>query len=837
MNELLNISTEIPHLNLPNSCIHNSLRHDDHSINSFSSIRAGSVTVTGKKTGKSNCLSPSALNKQPKLPIPIQTLSRIKKQNTQVKKILKKNTKALNQNQPLSPKVKSKYKIEDNIEKVKIGLGNTKNSLRDESPKSFVQNEICTPKMPMKLKHHSKKEGKIKNSGTSSSSRIKRQIDKQLVLDFEKLKNRGKVVKGIVVENKSLTPRGKLEGRKCGKSDKNENLKKKEENSEVKTSNSHKKLPIDLGSVLRKSKTRPKISLNAESSTLSLNKRNSESMIKNFSKKNSKKKLKKPKKSENIFRDLKKKLSVERKKSEKPEFPKPPKFRPMQRDQNLSEIKKTLEFLQSEADLDPDPYTDQPKQPSQINPFSSNSKENSAIMIQSHIRKYLAQKKYKNSKGSFSMEDNEVKKIISGWKKDSSDLKKKSFITDFKQHNEGQLDSLQKLKAEEISQIKSAIKNSNESPEIIETITKIINSRYQNIAKIMQTKYENKHGLISDNGLLYRISEDSENFEDIDKSESLSDSYKEDKVWSQITETAANTKDNSVTPNKSEYKLLIPSDIWQNDSGALKCSLNPSPNHSGIVTSENVLQIAERIIEKFLSDEISKYIKPAVGNVCSETGPSFELFLESGIEFVFKRFDKIEKTLSRPLRKNPLEILAKVQGPYTVNPLKWCLSSYPSIIPPSFCEEFSSSAIFRDMTIYRSQVKLFFDCCNEIIQQIRPFGDHGASMPWSLPTHPKKSIKVQKTSFKQFLTEKLYSLNSINAGKIPDNEYLTENQLNEDKLHRIREEKIGVLIAQDIKKNENLWVDYEFEYTQAKVILSEKIFDILINETMEIVSS
>lgn len=833
MNDLLNISTEIPHLNLPNSCIHNSLRHDDHSINSFSSIRAGSVTVTGKKQGNSNCLSPSTLSKQPKLPIPLQTLSRIKKQNNQVKKILKKTTKTLNQNQPLSPRMKSKHRTEENNEKLKSGLGNTKNSLRDESPKSFVQNEISTPKMPMKLKQHLKKEGKNKASGTTSSSRLKRQIDKQLVLDFEKLKNRGKVVKGIVVENKSLTPKGKLEGRKCGKGEKGEKGKKKEEVSEVRALNSHKKLPIDLGRVLRKSKTRPKISLNAESSTLSLNKRNSESMIKNLSKKNSKKKLKKPKKSENIFKDLKKKLSLDRK---KPEFPKPPKFRPMQREQNLSEIKKTLEFLQSEADLDPDPFFPQPKQISQPNPFSSNTKENSAILIQSHVRKYLAQKKYKNSKGSFSMEDNEVKKIISGWKKDSSDLKKNAFMTDFKLHNEGQLDSLQKLKAEEINQIKSAIKNSNESPEIIETITKIINSRYQNIAKIMQNKYENKHGIVSDHGLLYRISEDSENFEEIDKSESLSDSYKEDKVWSQITETAANTKDNSVTPNKSEYKLLIPSDIWQSEADALKCSLNPSPSHSGIVTSENVLQIAEKIIEKFLGDEISKYIKPAVENVCDEVGPSFEFFLESGIEFLFKRFDKIEKTLSRPLRKNPLEVLAKVQGPYTVNPLKWCFSVYPSIIPPSFCEEFSSSSTFHNMSIYRSQVKLFFDCSNEVIQQIRPFGDHGALMPWSQAILPKRSIKVQKPAFKLFLTEKLSSLNSIKAGKIPDTEYLTENQLNEDKLHRIREEKIGVLIAQDIKKNENLWVDYEFEYTQTKVILSEKIFDILLNEIMGIVS-
>jgi hypothetical protein len=35
----------------------------------------------------------------------------------------------------------------------------------------------------------------------------------------------------------------------------------------------------------------------------------------------------------------------------------------------------------------------------------------------------------------------------------------------------------------------------------------------------MQSKYENKSGLINDNGLLYKISEDSEGLEDFDRSD------------------------------------------------------------------------------------------------------------------------------------------------------------------------------------------------------------------------------------------------------------------------------------------------------------------------------
>jgi hypothetical protein len=493
----------------------------------------------------------------------------------------------------------------------------------------------------------------------------------------------------------------------------------------------------------------------------------------------------------------------------------------------------------NEYDSEPSQIAEFPKFESQSNFFQSKAKEKSVILIQSHIRKYLAQKKFKRVKESYSIEDDEVKNIISGWKKDSGDLKKTASMNDFKLFNEGQLDSLQKLKAEEIYQIKSVIKNSSESAEVIDTITKIINSRYQNIAKIMQSKYENKHGLVNDNGLLYRISEDSECLEEFDRSDD-SDSLKRNKTWSQTTETAANTKDNSVTPSKGDSRSQLTQEIWPSECEAVKISLNPSPSSIKIITSDSISQISEKILQLFLEDELQKYLKPSQSKISESSSQSkipepvqhFDYFIELGIDFILKKFEKIDKSLARPLRKNPLEVLAKVQGSYSVNPLKWL--SFPSIFPPDFLEEFSKSVASQDPSVDRNQIKMFFDCCNEVIQSLRPFGSEGAPMPWSTSKRLRKDLKVDKISLKQFLTQKITSMNSVGAGKIPDHGFFTETRVDEEKLHRCREEKIGVLIAADIKNSEKVWVEYEFEETQSRLAVSDKIFDLVLTETAEI---
>ena len=79
-------------LNAPASYLINSTTLDDYSLNSFYSPRAGSVTVIGKRISSNSCISPSTILEPSRFPIAIKSISRIKRQTTQVKLLLKRKT-------------------------------------------------------------------------------------------------------------------------------------------------------------------------------------------------------------------------------------------------------------------------------------------------------------------------------------------------------------------------------------------------------------------------------------------------------------------------------------------------------------------------------------------------------------------------------------------------------------------------------------------------------------------------------------------------------------------------------------------------------------------------
>jgi hypothetical protein len=76
-------------------------------VHSFSSPRQGSVTVIGKKIFSHSCLSPEVIEENPRYPIPIKVMSRLKRHNTQAKILIKqknmRNLKIKCMEQPVPP--------------------------------------------------------------------------------------------------------------------------------------------------------------------------------------------------------------------------------------------------------------------------------------------------------------------------------------------------------------------------------------------------------------------------------------------------------------------------------------------------------------------------------------------------------------------------------------------------------------------------------------------------------------------------------------------------------------------------------------------------------------
>jgi len=52
----------------------------------------------------------------------------------------------------------------------------------------------------------------------------------------------------------------------------------------------------------------------------------------------------------------------------------------------------------------------------------------------------------------------------------------------------------------------------------------------------------------------------------------------------------------------------------------------------------------------------------------------------------------------------------------------------------------------------------------------------------------------------------------------------------EDRMNQAREERLGILMMRELEENENKWVDYEDEETQAKFDLADMVLEELAGE-------
>ena len=885
MKSHLNLSSDEPRLTFPNSCIMNSLMLDENSMNSFTSQRAGSVTVSGKKLHSQDTLFTCKESRSKKFPIPIQTLSRISKQNTQVKKFLyKKSTKSSN-NQPASPKIKSKHmKHEEVSEKpreesaLRVNMPQTCFAA-EESPRGCGHLDTPGIKTHEKAKNTSKKGGKSKPN-LAVDKKIKKEVKHQLKLDIEKINFKSKSSKALAYEEKLVTPRScKNKSKKAIAVKKNQKITKEfhEEGStnEKKNNSQVKKKPVEFSKVLKalgnensKIKAIPNYS---DSADHIFNKRNSDSIPRLFAREMKRKHTqKKLKRIENIFLDNKSKISLEsirKVKSKDDLLHRNHKLRVIPQKLSLNKLKRyeDREKLDKEMHssrtkfLDPndqDKKCEISQKKKIISKQNTAVTEDSAIMIQSHIRKYLAQKKYKRNKESFSLEDAEVKSIISVWKKDTSTSKNKESSIDLNETpaktaaTDTQMSSLNKLKVDEINEIRNIIEHCDENSSILDTITKIIDSRYRNIEKIIKTKYELEESQLS------MISKENKILKDSPL-----------KNWRGIDENDINTKSNSETPNKleSENSIKEANSLQERiHDGLVHEIISNIPPELKESSTSNLIEIPEECIEKpdriaeqrknqkllhsdisslseivlkyLLAEELEKYYKEHRSLRIEEpiVQEKFDLIIDFALNFIARHFNKIFLSIKKPLRKNPLEILAKMQRPYIVNPLRWDCSQFPLVITPNHLNEFILSMEASNSQYLNSQIKMLIDSCNQVLQSFRPYGIAGVPMPWAFSSNGLSLKRYKSREAYENFKQRIHWMNSICAGKIPDNSYITSLQLDEEKLQNNREEKIGILIAHDIRSNEETWIDYGLEEMQTKLNAADAIFQDLIGEVVNI---
>ena len=132
---------------------------------------------------------------------------------------------------------------------------------------------------------------------------------------------------------------------------------------------------------------------------------------------------------------------------------------------------------------------------------------------------------------------------------------------------------------------------------------------------------------------------------------------------------------------------------------------------------------------------------------------------------------------------------------------------------------------------------MIFDAVNESLDGLRPYGLKGPPLPWSKQQRTliyKNCDLSQIPRILESVQKKVVSWAKTYAGTMNFSELLREYKipyLEDDQLNQVREERLAIMLANEIEENEPLWTDYEYEETQAKIELSDMIFNYLIDET------
>lgn len=135
--------------------------------------------------------------------------------------------------------------------------------------------------------------------------------------------------------------------------------------------------------------------------------------------------------------------------------------------------------------------------------------------------------------------------------------------------------------------------------------------------------------------------------------------------------------------------------------------------------------------------------------------------------------------------------------------------------------------------------KVVFDCVNESLNMVRPFGSQGEPMPWSRK-HRKNLIYMYEGG--EDLDLVLIQVKNtvlhwarVRAGALPPSG--SRKAEDDPQIAHVRERALAQMLAQELLKEEDSrWLDYDQEEAQVKIDLSDIILDQLIGETVDVLN-
>jgi hypothetical protein len=126
---------------------------------------------------------------------------------------------------------------------------------------------------------------------------------------------------------------------------------------------------------------------------------------------------------------------------------------------------------------------------------------------------------------------------------------------------------------------------------------------------------------------------------------------------------------------------------------------------------------------------------------------------------------------------------------------------------------------------------MMFDCINEALNHIRPFGLKGVPDPWATEPRLLFGDGDLRSVFRKLLSL-LIKWSNIQGGAYPNNDIKED----EDKLQGLREERMSAFLCFDVNDEEPGWTGYDDEETQSKLDIADFVLEDLVEEIIKTIT-
>lgn len=253
--------------------------------------------------------------------------------------------------------------------------------------------------------------------------------------------------------------------------------------------------------------------------------------------------------------------------------------------------------------------------------------------------------------------------------------------------------------------------------------------------------------------------------------------------------------------------------------------------------TNNQLDQLDSILNQLILTEIDNYIIPNFHEERLEVDSSLN-FVENYLRNVENLIEP-DKEAFLDIYNSPMPIDFLQKLTFLQNAEIGALVTYPSlelILPPEINDQLKD--IFADSSLVYRRIycQMLFDCLNEALNYVRPYGINGEPAPWS---RKERTVFGEENIHRIFerAMEMLKKWAGIKAGHLPTPE--VENiggLIDEAKLQQLREERLSALLCSDVYSEEKKWIDYEDEEVQAQFDLADILLEHLVEETAGILN-